>query len=350
MVLHIWIDALTPKQALFANAIIEGSSPSKFEIAVTTRNYSELNKFLRRLDLKFTSLGSHGGGDLLQKLRASVSRENELIDFATKGQFDLSFSFISPEAARVSFGLGISHYICSDSPHARAPSRLAVPLSSKLFSPFPISKSRWTQYGLRDQQILKYHALDPWAWLQKSKVKVTPKVHGKILIRLEEWFASYFKEGFGVSSVLDKLLASIHKLGDFEITLVPRYDDQREWARKEFAGKALVPLDAIDGIEEISQTDLLIGGGATMTQEAALMGVPNISYFPSADLDVFSKYYFPKKLSIEASNPSTLLRETLRLLRNLDTEKELFIRRAQRETSTFEDPVKFILERFADRT
>jgi len=299
------------------------------------------------LNIKFRSLGRHGGGDLLEKLKASVSRENELISFANKNHFDYSFSFISPEAARVSFGLGLRHLICSDSPHATAPSRLSIPLSFFLFTPFPISKERWTQFGLRERQVLKYHALDPWAWLQNSKLKPTPKVKGKVVIRLEEWFASYFKQGLGVSTVLNKLVDGIHNSGDFEVVLVPRYDEQREWAKKKFGKKTVVPSDAVDGVAEISQSDLLIGGGATMTQEAALMGVPNISYFPSAELDVFKQYYFPKKLSIEASTPSGLLEETFRLLRNIEKEKALSLQKARRETSKFEDPVKFIFNKLA---
>jgi predicted glycosyltransferase len=323
--------------------MVDGA-PSSFELTVTTRNYSELNRFLGRIGLESVSLGRHGGGDLLEKLKASVAREKELISFAEESSFDYSFSFISPEAARVSFGLGMSHFISSDSPHASAPSRLAVPLSSLLFTPYPIPRERWTQYGLKKSQVSRYHALDPWAWLMNSKFKATPKINGKIIIRLEEWFASYFRQGKGISSVLPKLLDGIHKLGNFEITLVPRYEEQRDWARKMFGNMAIVPLDAIDGAEEVSKTDLLIGGGATMTQEAALLGVPNISYFPSAELDVFSEYYFPKKLSVEAHNPSTLLANTFEVLRNLEAKKKDFIERAHRETSTFEDPIKYVFD------
>jgi len=235
--------------------------------------------------------------------------------------------------------------ISSDSPHARAPSKLTVPLSIQLFSPFPILKERWTQYGLRPNQVLRYHALDPWAWLKHSRAKVSSKITGRVMIRLEEWFASYFRDGLGVSSSLSRLLDEIHSIGDFQVILVPRYDDQREWARKEFSQEALVPSGAIDGVEEISQADLVIGGGATMTQEAALLGVPNISYFPSAELDVFSRYYFPRKLSVKASNPSELFKKTTHLLRNIEREKEAFIFRAKGETETFEDPVRFILDR-----
>lgn len=273
-----------------------------------------------------------------------MAREKELISFAEKSNFDYSFSFISPEAARVSFGLGLSHFISSDSPHASAPSRLAVPLSRLLFTPFPILRERWTQYGLRKSQVSRYHALDPWAWLKDSKFRASPQVKGKILIRLEEWFASYFRQGKGISSMLPKLLDGIHKLGDFEITLVPRYEEQRDWARRMFGKMATVPSDAIDGVEEVSKTNILIGGGATMTQEAALLGVPNISYFPSAELDVFSEYDFPKKLSVEARNPSILLRKTFEILKNLDSEKKDFIERAHNETSTFEDPIRYVFD------
>jgi uncharacterized protein len=320
------------------------SSWKNFEIIVTSRDYSELNKFLLHLGLKTKSIGKHGGKDLFEKLVASVVRENELISFAKDNEFDFSFSFISPEAARVSFGLGIPHIICSDSPHAWAPCRLAVPLCKLLFSPFPISKERWTQYALNPKQVQRYHALDPWAWLKNFKIKVSPKINGKVIIRLEESFASYFRQGLGVSSVLNQLLDGIHEIGDFEITLVPRYDEQRKWAQKEFASKAIVPNDAIDGVEEISEADLLIGGGATMTQEAALLGVPNISYFPSAELDVFSRFYFPRRLSIEASNPKDLVKRTLSLLKKIEKEKPLFVFRANQETASFEDPVDFIFE------
>lgn len=344
MATRIWVDALTPKQALFASAMVE-RAPAEFELEVTSRNYSELNKLLARLGLKFTCYGSHGGGDLAEKLKASVERQAELIPFAKDSEFDLSFSFISPEAARVSFGLGIPHFICSDSPHAEAPSKLAVPLCSKLFTPFPIARERWTQFGLKDAAVLKYRALDPWAWLLRSKIRPSPKVNGRIMIRLEEWFASYFKQGRGVSGALSKLLSSIKQCGDFEVTLVPRYDDQREWARREFGDRARVPEDAIDGVEEIAKTDLLIGGGATMTQEAALLGVPNISYFPSAKLDVFADYYFPKKLSVEARSPANLLTETVRILKNIEREKPKFIQRASDETSKFEDPVRSIFKK-----
>ncbi|MCL5068139.1 MAG: DUF354 domain-containing protein [Thaumarchaeota archaeon] len=340
---RLWIDSLTPKQVLFTKAIVE-RAPSKVKCTVTTRDYSELNQFVSQTGLANKRVGRHGGGDIKKKLSASIDRQKLLIPFATEHDFDFSLSFLSPEAARVSFGLGVPHYLCSDSPHAYIPSRLCVPLSTCMYTPFPIKKQRWTQYGIKPNQVKMYHALDPWAWLQSQKVKTESKVTGRVMIRLEERLASYFEKGKGVSDTLSELIDAIRGISDFEIMLIPRYDDQREWAKRKYGKVCNVPLTTIDGAKAIGRTDLLIGGGGTMTQEAALLGIPNISYFPSADLDVFSNYYFPKKLSIKASSPTQLIKSTCSILRKIDSVKPDFLERAKPENSKFEDPIKFIFE------
>ncbi len=340
---RLWIDALTPKQAMFTKAMVT-RAPPQFKITVTTRDYSELNQFMHQIKLAHLSFGKHGGGKLLDKLKASIDRENELTAFVSRNDFDFSLSFISPEAARVSFGIGTKHFICSDSPHASAPAKLAVPLASRLFSPFPISKERWMQYGLRESQILCYNALDPWAWLVgKPTLKARPKKRlRKVVIRLEESLASYMQSGMGISASLERLITLIRKSGDFEIILVPRYDEQRTWARKKFGDKTVVPKTTVDGVELLSNADLVIGGGGTMTQEAALLGIPNISYFPSARLDVFENFYFPEKLSIKASKPSELVMQTQKLVQNLERASHQFASCAKKVTSKFEDPVRFV--------
>ena len=255
---RLWIDALTPKQILFAKAIVE-RAPPKVKCTITTRDYSELNQFVSQIKIKSKRIGRHGGGDLREKLSASIDRQKLLVPFVSEYDFDCSLSFLSPEAARVSFGLGLPHFSCSDSPHASMPSRLCVPLSKCVFTPFPIKKSRWTQYGIKLSQVNTYHALDPWAWLQSSRAKDPGKIRNRVLIRLEEQLASYFKQGRGISDTLTELINGIRRIGEIEIILVPRYDYQREWALKKFGGRCVVPKTTIDGARAIGEADLLIG-------------------------------------------------------------------------------------------
>ena len=347
--MRIWVDVLTPKQALFTKAML-GRAPRDVELVITSRDYSELNKFLFQIKLEHKSFGRHGGPTVQGKLEASIDRMHELVPFVTDARPDCAISFISPEAARVSFGLGLPHFICSDSPHAVAPCKLAIPLSTNVFTPFVIRKSRWTQYGINSSQVLSYHALDPWAWLlTENKKRVNATGQNIVLIRLEESYASYSKSGMGISEVLDGLVRVIKSKGDFEIIIIPRYDEQREWAREKFGKSCVVPASTVDGTDLISNASLLIGGGGTMTQEAAILGVPNVSYFPSSHLDVFENYCFPKRLSVKATRPEELIRETSRLLSDIQKERSEFEARARKAVSNFEDPVKFVLNQVLEK-
>ena len=115
--MKIWIDILTPKQLLFSEPIIEKLG-QKHDILCTSREYNEVTKLakIRHFDLIF--VGKHGGGDKKSKLEASIKRIEKLSKKIKKFKPDVVVSFGSPEAARISFGLGIRHIMFCDSPHA----------------------------------------------------------------------------------------------------------------------------------------------------------------------------------------------------------------------------------------
>ena len=73
---------------------------------------------------------------------------------------DLVISYGSPEAARISFGLGIKHIMFCDSPHANAVMRLTLPLIQKLLIPYVISKKEFSKYGINEKDIVQYKAID----------------------------------------------------------------------------------------------------------------------------------------------------------------------------------------------
>ena len=111
--MKIWIDILTPKQLLFSESIIEKLG-QKHDILCTSREYNEVTKLekIRHFDLIF--VGKHGGGDKKSKLKASIERIEKLTKKINKFKPDVVISFGSPEAARISFGLGIKHIMFCD--------------------------------------------------------------------------------------------------------------------------------------------------------------------------------------------------------------------------------------------
>lgn len=69
-----------------------------------------------------------------------------------------------------------------------------------------------------------------------------------------------------------------------KIVLLPRNEKQEQWVRKQasrhFAnGRIRVPSHALDGLNLLWHSDLVISGGGTMNREAAALGVPVYSIF-----------------------------------------------------------------------
>jgi len=95
-------------------------------VICTSRNYREVTQLakLRKLSLKF--VGKHGGVEKFDKLLASANRISLLSKIIRNYCPEIAVSFCSPEASRVSYGLGIKHIAFSDSPHAEAVMRLSV--------------------------------------------------------------------------------------------------------------------------------------------------------------------------------------------------------------------------------
>ena len=139
--------------------------------------------------IKLTIVGRHGGSRKEEKLRASIQRMNDLTNMITKFSPNLTISFCSPEAARVSFGLGIKHILFSDSPHAEAVMKLSIPLSQKLLIPWVIPKKEFERFGISVNNIIHYMSIDEYL-IVKNKSNMIPfyveKTKKTIVIRPHE--------------------------------------------------------------------------------------------------------------------------------------------------------------------
>ena len=179
--MKIWIDILTPKQLLFSEPIV-GKLGKKHDILCTSRKYEEVSKLakIRHFDLVF--VGKHGGGDKENKLKASIERIEKLSKKIKNFEPDVVISFGSPEAARISFGLGIKHIMFCDSPHANAVMRLTLPLIQKLLIPYVISKKEFSKFGINEKDIVQYKAIDAVVTIQEKLIKISFP-HLKIIIK-----------------------------------------------------------------------------------------------------------------------------------------------------------------------
>ena len=337
--LKVWFDILTPKQVMFFGRAVEKLRHAGHEVLCTSRQYREAVELARIKRLNLTLVGSHGGADRYDKLRAGTNRTFELAEVVNRFEPDIAMTFSSPEGARVAYGLGIQHFAFNDSPHSEAVARLTIPLANKVFCPWIIPISAWTRYGVRKGGVTRYRALDPAAWLKHEK-KSDTNGSRRVLIRLEESKASYVADKkLGTSNFIDYFVEQCHDLT--EISVLCRYEDQIEQVEARYGSRVKLFREVVDGTSLLRSTTIFIGAGGTMTAEAALLGKPTISITPFSYY--VEKYLLRTGLIRKASTPKMLVKLASMMLSN-EKYQAAQSSKARRILSNMEDPTDRMLE------
>jgi len=338
--LKIWIDILTPKQLLFSEPIIEKLG-QKHDILCTSRQYNEVTKLakIRHFDLIF--VGKHGGGDKKSKLKASIERIEKLSKKIKNFEPDVVISFGSPEAARISFGLGIKHIMFCDSPHANAVMKLTLPLIQKLLIPYVIPKKEFSKFGINEKDIVQYKAIDAVVTMQRkiNQNIISPfKNNNKknILIRVEEEEAAYTSKSSKIIPIIKKI-ANDYK--DENIIVLGRYTQQIINLQKIMGKKIKVIKMSFDGKYLLNDTDVFIGSGGTMTAESALMGIPTISY--NAVPNIIENFLVKKSLVKRETNPKKVSNEIKRIFTRKNDQNQ---KRAKKVVKQMEDPIEKLIK------
>jgi predicted glycosyltransferase len=351
--MKVWLDILTPKQANFLGELQRRFDANGIKTFATTREYREANELLQLRGMKATRVGRHGGEKLDEKLVESANRISALTKCVEEEGVDVAVSFSSPEAARVAFGLRIPHYCVSDSPHAEAVSRLTVPLSVKLFTPWLIPVAAWTRYGIKQRDVVTYRALDPMAWLPHykgdSKVIDSLKLDVSkpiVVVRTPEEYASYLSDRN--QSIATKVTEIVAKLieansGNAQIVVLPRYEMQGERFERRFGNRVTVPKHIVDAISLMRVSSVFLGGGGTMTAEAALLGIPVISYYPGEA--TFVEKFLIKYGLVERILDSGRIAQRATSICKSEDFREYYRKKSGRLTHSMEDPLRVIIQK-----
>jgi len=217
-------------------------------ILCTSRDYNQVTQLAKIRNLKLIIVGKHGGFKRHSKLNASLHRTKLLSIRIKEFSPDITISFCSPEAARVSYGLNIDHICFSDSPHANAVMRLVIPLVQKLLIPWIIPKKEFVKLGINIKNIIHYRAIDA-AIITKRKISKISKNLVKeskrkmILVRVEEEYASYSSKKRPAIPIIKEIIKNFY---DEEIVVMARYTSQARHLEQTFGKKIRVLNKVID--------------------------------------------------------------------------------------------------------
>lgn len=316
--MRLWFDILTPKQVNLFKPIIDELD---HEILCTSRAFRETVELAKIKGLELKVIGNYGSTPY-EKLLLSAERIYKLAELINEYKPDKLVTFSSPDACRVAFGLKIPILSLCDSPHSEAVCKLTLPLVDKLMHPWVIPKSEFLKYGIEDQKIITYKALDPSVWIKP--------LNGKdkfILFRLEESRASYINEV--------RSYELLKKFSDYDVIVLARYEEQIN-AVKDLGIKVLE--DVIDTNQLWNDISLFIGSGGTMNCEAALLGIPNIIY-NMKDIHV-NRYLIKNRLSYAFDSKEEIIESIPKLI----DAREEFKAHSREVLSSMEDLKQLIID------
>ena len=279
----IWIDLdNSPHVPLFL-PIIEELERRNYQVFLTARNSYQVCELLRLHHLTCQVVGRHYGKKWILKVLGTALRTLQLLPLALKARPGLAVSHGSRAQVLVSSLLGIPSVVMLDYEFSNA---TAFIHPTWTFMPDVIPDERVHQ---KPDHVLRYPGLKEDVYAPRFKPDA--KMRELLGMRDDELVVTvrppateaHYHNPEGELFLVETLRYLLARPGT-RIVMLPRNGNQETFLRSTWApaiqeGRIIIPDQALDGLNLIWNSDLVISGGGTMNREAAALGVPVYSIF-----------------------------------------------------------------------
>ena len=301
-----WVDFENAPHIPVLLPIVRKLEARGYEPVMTARNFSFTAELIEKhgLSAKLLGKGSASKSSLGKALRV-LQRVLLLRQSISPGRSELAFSIAHASRSMLiaSHIMGITSVSLEDYEHS---SQFHNSLSNLLLVPEPIP---FEAFPKNKGRILHYPGIKENIYLEGLQLpRVIPEFISekqgstKLLFRPEGRTAHY--RSSASQAIQISVLERLKKTSGICLFIYPRDKIQKqELASFLEGGKAdYVFPPIIDGPDLISSVDAVIGGGGTMTREAALLGVPSYSFF-SGEWGAVDEYLVKQGRLVRMVNP-----------------------------------------------
>ena len=282
--MKIWIDLTNSPHVNFFDHMIR-ELQKNHEVLLTCRPLANTIELLDLSGFFYHVIGKHYGQSSLKKALGFIIRISQLYKFLRKIDIDVAISHSSFYSPVVSKLLGIRCIYLNDNEHAQG-NKISFIFANKVMVPEFLGIEKVIKQGAKKEKIIRYPGVKEGVYLWSYNPVPgnnggNPKRNKRIFIRPEPWTAQYYK---GERNFIDELLISLKD--KYKIILLPRGKVQEEHYRQKKFCDIIIPEKSVSLNEIMSNCNLFIGAGGTMTREAAVLGIPTISIYQDELLDV----------------------------------------------------------------
>jgi len=280
---RIWIDLDNSPHVPFFVPIIEELRKRGDEVILTARDAYQVCELLELHHLTCKVVGRHYGKNRAAKILGTCIRAAQLIPRMFNQKIDLAVSHGSRGQMMCAFALGIPSLMILDYEYI---AMMGFIRPDWIFVPQMIPNSKELA---PKRQVLRYPGLKEDVYvprLQRNSSVKTQLNFGEddiiVTVRPPAVEAHYHNPEAEV--LLDAAMNFLTQAPEVRVILLPRNEDQARTLREKWGKwignhKVVIPEHAVDGINLIWFSDLVVSGGGTMNREAAALGVPVYTIF-----------------------------------------------------------------------
>jgi predicted glycosyltransferase len=283
---RIWIDLENSPHVPFFKPVITELEKRGHTVILTARDCFQVCDLLELFGMKYVRIGRHYGKYKLAKAAGLGFRILQLAPRAAFYRPDLCLSHGSRAQFVLASLLRIPNLIIFDYEF----SSWAGPFRPKwIMGPEVIPTAAVCGDGIPEDRLLRYPGIkeDIYAPSFRPEPGFRQRLgvqEHEILVTLRPPASEAHYHNPEAESLLSAVFQLFAPLPDIKIVVVPRTPKQgaeirQRWPELFQRGVGFIPDRAVNGLDLIWNSDLVISGGGTMNREAAALGVPVYSIF-----------------------------------------------------------------------
>ncbi len=280
----IWVDIdNSPHVPLFRPIIAELRRRGE-EVFITSRLHAQTEELLELWKIPHAVVGAHGGKSRARKIANLLWRARLLRKAVSGKAVTLALSHGSRTQLLAAASMGIRSLVMDD--YEYSDQVLARFLASGMLVPRAIPEERLVAAGIRMNRLMRYDGFKEQIYL--PDFAPDPHVRSRLGISDETILVTMRPPSIAANyhdprseELFARCLAAFCSSPKVLCLIVNRTVAERRLVPDHLlsSGSARMLETAIDGLQLLWASDLVVGGGGTMNREGALLGVPTYSVF-----------------------------------------------------------------------
>ena len=278
---QVWIDLDNSPHVPFFRPIVDELRGQGYTVLLTARDAFQVTDLARLNQMPCITVGRHFGKNKLMKALGLLVRAAQLLPLIVRNRPDLAVSHGSRAQIMAARLLGIPAVVIADYEHVTHVNRADVMIVPEII-PSDVA-------GRFADRVFKYPGIkeDVYAAAFKPDPAIIEELGlaaDKIVVTVRPPATEAHYHNPESEALFAAVIDLLAKDARVQVVLLPRNQRQgeqiaRQWPEHLASGKMSIPRRAVDGLNLVWHSDLVISGGGTMNREAAALGVPVYSIF-----------------------------------------------------------------------